>query len=458
MKQKVFFLFFFLLFFLFFLAYVYMSFMNPDGARLYIGRGRFYETTVANYVAVSFIFGVILSILASFATEIRRGFQRWGERRSERRKAEVQGLFEKAKLHEMKGEPDKAAEYIQRIIRSFPDMEEPYTFLAEMFIARKEFDKAGQVLDNAQNALGSRESILLRKVRVCQALKDTDGAERLLRELLKRNESNLEAVCMLRDLLVGRQAWSEALDVERRIRRQIKTADENQRLVGLQYERARELFERADEKLYDQIIKDLKEISDDDKHFVPAYILAADVYRRMGRLNDAGRVYARGFSKTGHVVFLQKMEDLYIQKGEPGVVLKIYERLLDVAPKNQFLIFLYAGLCLKLEMIDEAIDLLNSLMAEEKEFLGLHRAMAEAYIHRGEYENAAAEFSKAFPMSKVHLPFHCEKCQSARDEWADFCGTCQSWNTITIRREGLFSKEAESLRLLYEQEQDWEAS
>jgi tetratricopeptide (TPR) repeat protein len=178
----------------------------------------------------------------------------------------------------------------------------------------------------------------------------------------------------------------------------------------------------------------------------------------MGKLNDAGRMYGRGFSKTGHVVFLQKMEEFYIEKGEPGVVLKIYRRLIEVAPRNQFLIFLYARLCLKLEMIDEAIEILKSLMVEEKEFQGLHRAMAEAYVHRGEYADAAREFGRAFPMTKAYLPFYCEKCQSVKDEWTDFCESCTSWNTVNVRQEGLFQKEAENLRVLYQHEQELEES
>jgi lipopolysaccharide biosynthesis regulator YciM len=331
-------------------------------------------------------------------------------------------------------------------------MEEPYLFLAEMHIARKEFDKANQVLQNAQAFVSARESILLKKVRAYRGLKDIDGVERHLRELLKINESNLEAMRMLEDVFVGRRQWAEALDVERKIRKQVKTADENQRLIGLQYERAKELLEKGDERLYEGILKDIREITEENKRFIPAYILAADVYRKMGRLNDAGRVYGRGFSKTGHVIFLQKMEDLYVQRGEPGVILKIYRRLLEVAPKNQFLIFLYARLCLKLEMIDEAIEILNSLMAEEKEFQGLHRAMAEAYVHRGEHDAASREFGKAFPITKAYVPFYCANCQSVKEEWTDFCENCYSWNTVNIRQEGLFQQEADHLRLLYEHE------
>jgi predicted Zn-dependent protease len=166
------------------------------------------------------------------------------------------------------------------------------------------------------------------------------------------------------------------------VHKQIRTDEENRRFLGLQYENAKERFARQDERLYDQILKDLRQMISDNKGFIPAYILSAEIYRKLGKLNDAGRVYGRGFAKTGHVIFLRQMEDLYLGRGEPGVILKMYRRLLEVTPRNQLLMFLYARLCLKLEMIDEAIEILKTLMAEEKEFRGLHRAMAEAYIHR----------------------------------------------------------------------------
>jgi tetratricopeptide (TPR) repeat protein len=452
MKYKVLFLFFLLLF----VGYIYLSLFNSDNVKLYVGNGKYYETTIANYVAASFVLGVIISIIASFFTDMRRAVASWRREKKERRKGEIKELFEKAKLFEMKGEPEKAADCFNRVIRTSPEMEEPYLLLADMYINRKEFDRAEETLNLAEKSVGRREAILFKRIRMHRARNDLESMERDLKEILKTNESNLDALRMLRDIYIGRKKWDEALSTEDKVRKQIKTEGENMRLVGLRYERAKELFERQDERFYEQISKDLREITSEHKRFIPAYILSAEVYKKMGRLNDAGRVYGRGYSKTGHVIFLQKMEDLYVDRGEPGVILKIYRRLLELAPKNQFLIFLYAKLCLKLEMIDEAIDLFNSLLADEKEFRGLHRAMAEAYIHRGKLRDAVEEFGKAFPINNVYIPFYCEKCQSVKDDWTDFCEACYSWNTVNIRQEGLFRKEAEDLRVLYEQ--DWEAS
>ena len=129
------------------------------------------------------------------------------------------------------------------------------------------------------------------------------------------------------------------------------------------------------------------------------------------------------------------MEDLYIDRGDPGVILKIYQRILDVAPRNSLVEFLYARLCLRLEMIDEAIDTLNTLVAEGIEFKGIHKAMAEAYIHRGETDKAVEEFRIAFPAEHVYIPFRCDNCHAKMEEWEDFCNSCNSWGTINVRKE-----------------------
>ncbi len=450
MKYKIF----FFLFFLFLLVHLYISYLNPDSVKLYVGNGKYYETSMANYVAASFVLGVIISIIASFFGDIRRALAGRRHDKAERKKTEIKDLLERARLHDMKGEPEKAVEYVNRAIRTSPDLEDPYLLMADIYISRKDFQKAKEALDLGEKSLGRRESILFKRVKIDLATKDMEGMDRNLKEILKVNESSLKALAVLRDLRICRKEWAGALEIEKRLRKQIKTEDENQRLIGLEYEKAKELAATKDEKLYEQLSKDLREITHQDKRFVPAYILAADIYKRMGRLNDAGRVYGRGYSKTGHIIFLQRMEDLYIDRGEPAVILKIYRRLLEVAPKNQLLIFLYARLCLRLEMIDEAIDLLNSLFDEEKEFRGLHRVMAEAYIHRGELEKAVEEFGRAFPIRDVYMPFFCEKCQAVKEEWTDFCDTCYSWNTVNVKHEGLFRKDAEDLQRLYER--DWE--
>jgi tetratricopeptide (TPR) repeat protein len=449
MRYKIF----FLLFFLFVLFYLYINNLNPDNVKLYLGAGKFFETNVATYVVASFVLGILISIIISFFYDMGRLISGWKEGKTGKRRQEFKEFFEKARAYDLRGDREKAIENLNRIIRKTPDMEEPYMFLSDIYISMKEFDKAIEVLDLAEANLGKRESILLKRAKVRLATKDTQKIENELKEVLKTNEANLEALGILRDYYISRKKWDDAYEAEKKIKKYIKTDEENREFLGIRCERIRMLFADKFDISSNDIIKELREIISEDKRFIPAYVILAEAYKRTGKLNEAGRVYGRGYSKTGHIIFLLKMEDLYIDRGNPEIILKIYRRILDISTKNYLIEFLYARLCLRLEMIDEAIDMLNTLLAEGADFKGLHKAMAEAYIHRGQMDKAVEEFRRAFPAEHVYIPFICNHCQSKKVEWSDFCDVCNSWNTINVKKEDfLYNTEATELKALYEGE------
>ncbi|OPX98185.1 MAG: tetratricopeptide repeat protein [Syntrophorhabdus sp. PtaU1.Bin002] len=434
--------------------YVYLTILNPEEVRFYFGGQRPLQMSVAQFIVIAFALGIVTSIIVGFLDDIKNAITGWKKSRRDRRREEFKDLVQKARSYDLKGDREKAVEQLNRLARRAPDMEEAYTLLADIYVSMKEHDKAIEVLNLAEANLGKKESILFRKAKIRPAMKDLQKMEGELKDVLHMNESNLEALSMLRDLYISKKRWDEAYETEKRIGRFIKTEDENSKLAGIRYEKACALFERQTKGDYESIIKELKDIISEDKRFIPAYILLAEIYKRNGKLNEAGRVYGRGYSKTGHIIFLSKMEDLYIDRGDPGVILKIYRRILDVSPKNNLIEFLYARLCLRLEMIDEAIDTLKTLFSEGAEFKGMHKAMAEAYMHRGQMEKAVEEFRKAFPAEHVYIPFRCDNCQSKKVEWADFCGNCYSWNTINVRKEDFLRSDTAELRVLYESE-DW---
>jgi lipopolysaccharide biosynthesis regulator YciM len=445
---------FFFLFLLFFIVYLGVSHLNPDNVRFYVGFGKYYEDSVAYFVSLSFLLGIGVSIIFGFFQDIRSSFGKWRERGKDKKRTEYREIIEKARTYELKGDREKAIESLDRLVKRGPEMEEPYLVLADMYSSMKDYGKAVETLTSGQVHMGKQEALLLRTVKARLAMKNMAKVEEGLREIIGLNESNLEALGLLRDFYLLRKDWAQAMDVEKRIQKFIKTDDEKRRLMGIRYEMARTVFNKKDTNSYEEITTELKEMINEDKRFVPAYILLAETYKCMSKANDAARVYARGWAKTGHMVFLLKMEDLYIDRGDPGVILKIYRRILDLSPKNHLTSFLYARLCLRLEMIDEAIDTLNLLLGEGQEFRGLHRAMAEAYIHRGTMDRAVEEFRTAFPMKHIYIPFTCNNCQSVKEEWSDFCESCLSWNTISVKREEFLSTDSAEIRMLSERE-DW---
>jgi len=442
------------LFFIVFGFYVYLGILNPDEVKFYFGGQQALEMSVAQFVVIAFALGIIAAILVGLIDDIKKSVSVWKKEKKGKRKDEFMALIEKARSYDLKGDRNKAIEQLNRVILRAPDVEEGYSSLADLYVSMKEFDKAIEMLDLAEAHLGKKESILYKKAKIRANIKDLARQEADLKDILKINESNFEALAMLRDLYVTQQRWDDAYDAAKRIVKFVKTPDEGRRLIGIRYEKACAIFERFNPSDYDSIIKELKDIISEDKRFIPAYILLAEIYKKTKKLNEAGRVYGRGYSKTGHIIFLSKMEDLYIDRGDPGVILKIYRRILDISPKNNLIEFLYARLCLRLEMIDEAIDMLNTLEAEGVDFKGLHKAMAEAYVHRGQMDKAVEEFRHAFPAEHVYIPFRCDNCRAKKVEWGDFCDNCFSWNTIDVRKEDFLRGESTELQALYESE-DW---
>ena len=444
-----------LLFLLFFGSYLILSFLNPDEVKFYYGGAQPIEMSVAGFIVLSFVLGIIMSIIVSFFFDVKSSIGGWVAGKKERKAAEFKESLERARVYDRRGDREKAIDSLQKIIRTAPQLEETYVCLSDIYTSMEEYDKARETLDLGEVNLGKKESLMLKKVRVNLSAKEYLRNENILKEVLKINESNIDALRILRDFYVGKKDWDNAYEIQKRIGKFIKTDEEKRRFVGIRYERALTLFNTRFHQNTDKIIDTLKEIIGEDKRFIPAYILLGETYIKIGKLNEAGRVYGRGYTKTGHIEFLLKMEDLYINRGDPGAILKIYQRVLDLSPKDHLITFLYARLCLRLEMIDEALDMLNELIEEGEEFRGLHRAMAEAYIHREEMDNAVAEFRKAFPMEEeVYIPFVCMKCQAVKHEWTDFCESCLSWNTINVKKEEFLRADTTELRMIYDGE-DW---
>jgi lipopolysaccharide biosynthesis regulator YciM len=450
MKLKVF----ILIFLVFFGSYLWLSFLNPDSVKFYYGGSQPVEMSVASFVVLSFVLGIIISIIVSFFFDVKTGIGGWIAGKQKRKADEFKESLERAKSYDLRGDREKAIESLQKIIRSAPNMEETYICLSDIYTSMEEYDKAIETLNLGEMNIGKKESILLKKIRVNLTARDYFKNESILKDILKINESSIDALRILRDFYVGNKDWDNAYEIEKRVKKFVKTEEEHRKFIGIRYEKTLTLFNEKFAQSTDKIIDTLKEIISDDKRFIPAYILLGETYIKTNKLNEAGRIYGRGYTKTGHIEFLLKMENLYIDRGDPGAILKIYQRVLDLSPKDHLITFLYARLCLRLEMIDEALEMLNMLTEEGEEFRGLHRAMAEAYIHREEMENAVMEFRKAFPIEEVYIPFVCTKCQAKKHEWADFCESCYSWNTINVKKEEFLRGDTTEFRMIYDGE-DW---
>jgi tetratricopeptide (TPR) repeat protein len=154
----------------------------------------------------------------------------------------------------------------------------------------------------------------------------------------------------------------------------------------------------------------------------------------MGRWTTAGNVWGKSFTRFKSIVFVLRLEELYLSREDPSTLFRIYQRALRYDPENWVLAFFYAKLCLRLEMLDEALEEINDISLRVKDLPALHRLLAEIYLHKKDFGRAAQEFEKTFELSGTsYLSFFCTTCERESKGWIAYCPQCHQWSTYTIK-------------------------
>jgi hypothetical protein len=91
--------------------------------------------------------------------------------------------------------------------------------------------------------------------------------------------------------------------------------------------------------------------------------------------------------------------------------------------------FFLGKLYFRLEMIDDSFDTLSSLETVEG-IPEMYNLLGELYLRRKQCDRAVEEFKKTLEMKKtLRVPYCCNVCSRADDEWSGRCPECGSWNT-----------------------------
>src|SRR5207253_1467992 len=153
----------------------------------------------------------------------------------------------------------------------------------------------------------------------------------------------------------------------------------------LKYELGRHYMERGDRELARRYFKDAIKL---DKGFLPARLGFGETLIREGKFKQAAESWEKSYHKTGNPIFLERLEDLYLEMGEPGEMLRIYQDALAKRPNDTGLKLALGKLYYRLEMIDDAYDLLSTLEGIEDPRGEIGKIMACLYIRKGDTEAA----------------------------------------------------------------------
>jgi lipopolysaccharide biosynthesis regulator YciM len=415
--------------FIFGVIFIYLSSLNPLGIQFQYLKGNYIETTLSILLIASFFIGVFLIFFIYSIRDIMRTFR---GRKEKKESGLLWDLFYSANDALFKNDLAKAEKQITAYLKKKSDDPNAYLKLAEIYQKGGKVKKAIETLEKARDLKKDQLEILFMEAKVYKTSKDYPGAMKTFKEIITLNPKNREALRELRDIYIEEREWEEALKLQRKIIKMSPKGEIDQERTlqqGIQYERARLTAEKGKAS---EGIKDVKEILKEKPSFIPAQVLLGDLLRQAGKVKDAIRVWQKGFRETSEVIFLNKLEDLYLSQEHPRGIINIYLDAIGRNPENIVIPFFYARLCLRLEMIDEALEKLKDMESNLSDHPSYHYLLAEVYSHRGDYEQAAGEYREGLRLEGgAYVPYSCTNCQKEIKNWLPLCPQCGQWGTFT---------------------------
>ena len=400
--------------------------------------GKTISTNISNLLLSSFFLGAMLVFIGTLTRDARRAIQDFLKSRQDKQNESLKEELNKGMDVFLRGDLAKAKTHFIQVLKKDPTQIDLYLRLSEIALQEGHDQDALHWLGRAELIDMRNLEVLLRQAGVYQRMKRFDEAIRVLNRAVGLDETNLKAPKRLRQIYLDSKRWEEASRIQRSILKftKGKQAEEEENLfyLGLKYERARDLLSRGGEQDLENALKEVKETVRERKTFQPGFVLLGDIYLRMGRWASSGKVWGKSFTRFKSIVFILRLEELYLSREDPSTLLRIYQRALKHDPENWVLAFFYAKLCLRLEMLDEALEEINDISFRAKDFPALHRLLAEIYLHKKDFGRAAQEFEKTFELSGTsYLSFFCTTCERESKEWIAYCPQCHQWSTYTIK-------------------------
>jgi lipopolysaccharide biosynthesis regulator YciM len=419
--------------------FLWLSYLNPLDVEFNFF-GKTFATDLSILMISSFVLGAMLVFISTLTRDAKRAIEGYQKSRQIKRGQSLKEELNKGMDDFLRGNLPKAKTHFVEVLKRDPSQIELYFRLSEIAFKEGNEEEALHWLERARLIDMKNVDILLSEASLYQRMKRLDEAIRALNLAIGLDETSLKAMRSLREIYLNSRRWEEAIRIQKSILKLAKgkQAEDEETLfyLGLKYEHARERLNQGGEGNLESALKEAKEIIRERKTFQPGFVLLGDIYLQMGRWASAGKVWGKSFTRFKSIIFILRLEDLYLGREDPSTLFRIYQRVLRHNPDNWVIAFFYAKLCLRLEMLDEALEVINDISLRVKDFPAQHRLLAEIYLHKKDFGRAAQEFEKTFELSGTsYLPFSCSVCERESIEWVAYCPGCHQWSTYTIKED-----------------------
>jgi lipopolysaccharide biosynthesis regulator YciM len=424
-------------------AFFYLYTVNPVDVSFYITDEWTFVLPVTVLVFVGFATGVVLTALNSLFADTVRAIKDMKLKRAKKALLQSEENFRDGVSASFKGDYAAGVKLLEKSLSLNPSNRAALLRLAEAHVAQGNYDEAILLMERELVKYPSDVGLLFTLAECVLKAKDEHKALGIFDSILRTDSGNRRALVSLRGIYTAKKEWEKALDIQEKVSERAKRGEDLKREKRLQasfvYELAlddfnKERFEEARKR-----IKDALRLSSD---FVPALVLKGRVKQALGDKSSAIKNWQRAYEKTNDPILLLELEEMYLSDSSPDRAITLYRDALGSRPNDISLKLLIARLYLRLEMVDDAISVLESMGCEAYSPYG-NTLLAESYLRRNQSEKAASHFKYALRLGYELTPaFSCLACGAeARDAaWHGRCRGCGAWGESGLKPELFLSK------------------
>lgn len=170
--------------------------------------------------------------------------------------------------------------------------------------------------------------------------------------------------------------------------------------------------------------------------FVPARIMLGEARLASGDTAAAVVEWRQGWQATGSPIFLQRIEDHFIEREEPLQAIETLRRMIADADNDLLPRFFLCRLYARLEMHDEAFKVLAGIRDRVHESPTLLSLMGRLHERRQEPTQAGQAYRASLELAGLMEDrYRCAGCGADYPHWMARCDGCGHWNSVELHFE-----------------------
>jgi len=411
----------------------WLVYYNPGHTFLRLTSNFSLDVPTVALILLAMAFGGLVTVVGAGFAEVRHLVRGWRQGKLRKRDLRVQELLQQAANAMALKRTEESIVLFQKILALDPNHVPTLLRLGSILRHQNKTNDAIRLHRKARMLEEKNMEIMLALVQDLEQGGRIDEAAQLLQEMQRMEGENLTVLAQLRDLHVKQNRWEEAHGVQERVLQknlnpeELKT--EQAWFEGIKYELGRLWLEQ---RQYDRARRYFRGAIKQNRNFIPAYIGLGEAFIEEGKFRDAGELWEKAYEMTSSILLLHRLEDLYLELGQPPKIIRLFqEAIRRDSEKNIVLRFYLGKLYYRLEMVDEAFDVLSALDPGDQRIPDLHKLLGNLYLRKGNPEFAVEEFKKALNLKKrVLVPYYCPLCDYHTTEWSGRCPRCGHWNSF----------------------------